>query len=573
MQDETSRRAGPTRRDVIVGAGVSALALTAGTGLAQRPAVAGGVVFEDRSGRGVRRTEDPGIAGVLVSNGRDVVRTDAEGRWRLPVAAGDNLFLIKPPNWATSVGPGGIPRFSYLHQPHGTPPTVRWRHQGVAPTGPLPASIDFPLRRQDESGSFEALLLADTQPESDAELAYLREDIINRALALGAAFAINHGDVVADDLSLYPRYLRLLGATGIPWHHCPGNHDMNSDARDDSTSRETWKRIFGPRHYAFQYARATFILLDNVYYRGYNPGQPRSGTYCGRIGEDQLQFVRNVLAQVPPEQLVVLSMHIPLVTHQDPVNPANNTADHRALLALLSGRAHTVSFSGHMHVSEHHHLGAEHGFTGPGRHHHQVLAAASGSWWGGPRDLSGMPSAVCPDGTPNGFHVLSVDGARHETRFVPAAGKGAAQLRVFVDSPDRDNTGASARHGHRGGAVGGPIDAAALEAHHLIVNVFDGGPATQVVYEIAGPGRSEVRMQHTAMADPYVAELFAANPATLKPWVRAVPSSHLWKAPLPVGLQPGAHRLTVRARKDCGREEVAHVVLEVAAPNGAAGSS
>ena len=77
--------------------------------------------------------------------------------------------------------------------------------------------------------------------------------------------------------------------------------------------------MFGPRHYAFQYAGATFIMLDNVYYFGHKPGRPKSGHYCGLIGERQLQFVRSVLAHVPPEQLVVLSMHIPLVNYLDPV--------------------------------------------------------------------------------------------------------------------------------------------------------------------------------------------------------------------------------------------------------------
>ena len=252
---------------------------------------------------------------MLVSNGRDVMRTDADGRWRLPVADGDSLFVIKPAHWTTPIGPGGIPRFSYLHQPHGTPATPP--HPGVAPTGRCPPPSIFPCGARTRA-PVRGLLLADTQPENDAELTYLRDDIVAGTLGIGAAFAINHGDVVSDDLSLYPRYLRLLGATGIPWHHCPGNHDMNSDARDDRHSRETWKRIFGPRHYAFQYGGATFLVLDNVYYFGYNPGSPLSGTYCGRIGEEQLRFVRNVLAHVPQQQLIVLSMHIPLTTYQDP---------------------------------------------------------------------------------------------------------------------------------------------------------------------------------------------------------------------------------------------------------------
>ncbi len=523
MQDEGMRRAGPTRREVILGAGVSALALTATRGLAEAPSVASGSVFEDRSGTGIRRAAiraSPAYSSPTAATSCAPTPTGAGG-CRSPTATACSSSSRRTGRrpW----GPAASRASPHLHQPD----AARW-----------PAIDRFPLRRQPESARFEALLLADPQPENHAELAYLRDGIIAATLPIGAQFAIVHGDVVGDDHSLYPRYLRLLAATGIPWHHCPGNHDMDLDARDDHTSRETWKRVFGPRHYAFQHAGATFLVLDNVHYRGWNPGRPLSGTYCGRIGAEQLAFVRNVLAHVPPEELIVLSMHIPLTTCNDPANPADTTADTRALLALLSGRPHTVSFSGHMHTAEHHYLGADHGFAGPGRHHHQVLAAASGSWWGGPRDGSGMPIAVCPDGTPNGFHVLSVDGPRYATRFVPAAGKGPQQLRVLVD------------------------------AHALIVNVFDGGPATAVTCQVAGSGGTEVALQRTQMADPYAAELIAAHPATFKSWVRAVASSHVWRAPLPAGLAPGAHRVTVRARQPGGAEHVAHIVLEVAAPSG-----
>src|SRR5215468_2562686 len=381
MQWGATRRVGLTRRQVMAAASASALTLTTGTGQAAPEQVASGSVFEDLEGRGKRGRASRGIAGVLVSNGRDVVKTDSEGRWRLAVKEGDSLFVIKPPHWGTPLAPGGVPQFSYLHQPRGSPKDIAWRHAGVAETGPLPPSIDFPLVRQIESSRFEVLLFADTQPENGLELGFLRDDIIAGALGSGAAFGINHGDVVFDDLSLYPRYLRLLSATGIPWHHCPGNHDINSQARDDRSSRETWKRVFGPRHYAFQHAGATFILLDNVHYFGDNPGAPGSGAYCGLMGERQLQFVRNVLAQVPREHLVVLSMHIPLLTYQDPYKTADNTADRNSLLDLLAARPHTVSFSGHMHLTEHHYLTGDGTHGNLGSHHHQVLAAASGGWW------------------------------------------------------------------------------------------------------------------------------------------------------------------------------------------------
>lgn len=553
MPNDDGRRMRPTRRAVMAAAGASTLALTTGVSVARASVVANGHVFHDRSGTGVRRLGDPGVGDVLVSNGRDVVRTDADGRWRLPVADGDSLFVIKPPHWATPAGAGGVPTFSYLHQPYGSRGDVAYRHPAVAPTGELPVSIDFPLRRREESARFDVLLTADTQPQNAAELAYLRDDIITATLGCGAAFGINHGDVVFDDLSLYPRYLQILGASGIPWHHCAGNHDMNLEAPDDASSRETWKRVFGPRHYAFQHAGAAFIMLDNVHYFGHNPGTAQSGRYCGRIGVRQLQFVRNVLAHLPVDTLAVLSMHIPLVNYQDATSPADNTADRHALLQLISSRPHSVSFAGHMHATEHHYLGSEHGFAGAGPHHHHVLTAASGGWWGGPKDGRGIPSADSEDGTPNGFHVLSVDGHRYTTRYVPAAGKASAQLRAVVAGPGWRSTGASA------------ISPEEVGGSELIVNVFDGGPQSRVSYTIGGAGGPPIAMRRVALPDPYVADLFAAHAATQKSWVRAVPSSHIWAAPLPAGLESSGHCISVEASDEYGRRLTTHLVLEIGA--------
>ena len=562
MQNGATWRAGLTRRQMMAAAGASALTLTTSSSQAAPARVASGSVFEDLEGRGKRGRGSRGIAGVMVSNGRDVVKTDPEGRWRLGVSEGDSLFVIKPPHWGTPLAPTSVPQFSYLHQPRGSAKDIAWHHAGVAETGPLPPSIDFPLVRQQESTHFEVLLFADTQPQNRVELGYLRDDIIAGALGTRAAFGINHGDVVFDDLSLYPRYLQLLGATGIPWHHCPGNHDINMEARDDRSSRETWKRVFGPRHYAFQFAGATFILLDNVYYFGDNPGTPRNGAYCGRIGERQLQFVRNVLAHVPREHLIVVSMHVPLLTYQDPSKAADNTADRDSLLRLLAARPHTVSFSGHMHLTEHHYL-CDGSAGSNGHHHHQVLAAASGGWWGGPHDGRGIPSADSPDGSPNGYHILAVDDARYSTRFVPATGKTSRQLRAVVNSPSARQAAAVWADAHSRA----PIPACELVACELVVNVFDGGPRTRVSYVIGGRP-AHVPMQRQAICDPFVAQLFARSGATQKPWVQAVPSSHVWTAGLPCDLAMGAHRIEVRAVDEYGRERVQQLLLEVG-PRGA----
>jgi hypothetical protein len=132
----------PTRRDVLAGAAV--LALTATPALAQGATARGTVFDADSSPR-------RGVPGVMVSNGREVVKTGADGSWSLPVGDGDSVFVIKPSGWALPVDPAtNLPHFAYVHAPSGSP-DLGFRFAGLAPTGPLPASIDFALRRTQET--------------------------------------------------------------------------------------------------------------------------------------------------------------------------------------------------------------------------------------------------------------------------------------------------------------------------------------------------------------------------------------------------------------------------------------
>src|SRR5205807_2561816 len=68
-----------SRRELVKGGAAAALTFAA-TSAAVAPSAAQGatvtgIVFEDRSGTGRRQAGDPGVAGVLVSNGREVART------------------------------------------------------------------------------------------------------------------------------------------------------------------------------------------------------------------------------------------------------------------------------------------------------------------------------------------------------------------------------------------------------------------------------------------------------------------------------------------------------------------
>jgi len=253
------------------------------------------------------------------------------------------------------------------------------------------------------------IVFADPQPESALEVDFIRDDVVNALIGSSAAFGMTIGDIMHDDLSLYPRLNRIIGQIGLPWYNIGGNHDLNYEAPSAKYSRETFKRIYGPPYYAFEYGGALFLMLDNVNYLGFDAAKPGGqGKYEGRFGQRQVDFIANVLNKFPPDKLVVACMHIPLQTYLDSANPEMNTSDRGDFLKLLAGRPHTVSLSGHTHTTEHHYFSVESGFSGPSPHHHHVMTTVSGSWWSGPYDHRGIAVADSRDGSPNGFHVLSI---------------------------------------------------------------------------------------------------------------------------------------------------------------------
>lgn len=71
-----------------------------------------GIVYENRSRAGTRQANDPGIADILVSNGRDVVRTDSDGRYRLPISDEGLVFVIKPEGFSVPLDSDNLPRFT-----------------------------------------------------------------------------------------------------------------------------------------------------------------------------------------------------------------------------------------------------------------------------------------------------------------------------------------------------------------------------------------------------------------------------------------------------------------------------
>ncbi|MEO1717341.1 MAG: calcineurin-like phosphoesterase family protein [Planctomycetota bacterium] len=565
----------------------STLAITiAVAGFAIGQDQASGTVYLDANGDQVRQASESGIEGVAVTNGVQVVRTDADGRYSLPVTDDTIISVIKPAGHQVPLNEHGLPQFHYIHKPQGSPDDG-YLFAGVEPTGPLPESIDFPLVRVDEPTAFSVIVFGDPQPYTLEQMDHFRADVIDPQLSPGgigpernihgALFGISLGDLVGDNLDLFQPLNEAQGLLGVPWYNVYGNHDMNFLAGDlsltahdpDRYADETYERVYGPPSFAFQYGDAHFIVLDNVIYQGFDgmrdtdlPGWPNyqrpvTSNYRGGLRADQIEFVRNYLAVVPTDDLVVLAFHVPIEgggVHRIP--------EQRALFEALSSHPHTFSMSGHTHIQRHWFFGPEHGYTAepvnqhnrefPARfdrpvHHHLNAVTASGSWFRGAPDEYNRPHTQMADGAPNGYTLLHVDGNRYTTD-IRAARRRADHLMSTHLADDLT----------------------------LTVNVFNGAEGDTVRMRLladsgtpdAGTG-AWTTMEHTIKIDPHVSTVFdreQAIPAEIRGYrtvARPKDSHHVWTAELSAGLSSGTHVVEIEHLDLYGTPHREHITFRI----------
>ncbi len=473
-----------------------------------------GVVYDDRNGNQMRDAGESGVAGIKVSNQELVTLTDEEGRWALPGTDDCIFFVIKPSGWAAPLNEHRLPQFYYIHKPAGSPKAL---HAGVAPTGPLPESIDFPLSRQTEPDRFKAIFFGDPQPRDQKEIDYIAHDVIEELVGTDAKFGVTLGDILFDGLQLFGSMNATVALVGVPWYNVIGNHDINRDAPTDELSDETFESVYGPAYYSFDYGKVHFIVLDDVNHLG------KGKKYKGGLGEKQLAFIKNDLESVPDEQLVVLMMHIPL----------GGVQDKEELFRLIEKRPYTLSISGHTHWQAHQFMDAKDGWRGEEPHHHIVNVTVSGSWWKGAKDELGIPHTMMRDGAPNGYSMITFDG--HEATFDFKVARSPEDYQMNIHAPEL-------------------VERKDLGKAWVYVNVFAGSSRSTVEMRVAGGNWVKLK-KHVAKDPYYVAvrereiKLNPDAPALNSP----TDSDHLWRGHLPAGTKAGTHLIEVKTTDMYGR--------------------
>ncbi len=170
--------------------------------------IAKGRVFSDTNGNGKLDRGESGLAGVGVSNGRNVVQTKQDGSYEIPVDADSIVFVIKPTGFSTPADEDHLSKFYYIHKPEGSPKDLKF--PGVPPTGQLPAQIDFPLTKTTEASAFNVIFFGDPQPRDQKEIDFIAHDVVEGLIGSDAAFGVTLGDILFDDLSLFKSLNRTV---------------------------------------------------------------------------------------------------------------------------------------------------------------------------------------------------------------------------------------------------------------------------------------------------------------------------------------------------------------------------
>ncbi|MEX0686972.1 MAG: calcineurin-like phosphoesterase C-terminal domain-containing protein [Balneolales bacterium] len=481
-----------------------------------------GMVCEDVQFNGVCDPDKPGISDIMVSNQREVVRTDSNGRYRLPIEEDMIIFITKPSGYDLPLNEENLPQFYYIHQPKGSP---ELEYQGIEPTGSLPESVDFALISSEFKSSFTATILTDPTLQ-ERVFPFYRDGIISEIGNSNADLTIVIGDMMANDLSHFPRYNKIMATLDTPVYNIVGNHDVNFNI-ENRYAKETFKSYYGPSYFSFDYGDVHFISLDNI-----DMVDEDGGAYRGYLNKSQLEWVKNDLQYVSEDKLLVLLAHIPLYSG-DTDTRSNNTVNRRDLYELLDDRDRVLFLCGHRHVIYQHFLDEEHGRKNPNPIHHHSLGVAAGSWWRGPENKNGIPIATMSDGVPNGYHIFTFEGNTYKDLFKPAGLSKDYQMRI--EMPDRSLT------------------VAEVAETDLIVNVFNGTKYSFVGFRINDNSEWIQMEQQQEYQSPFVER---------SGWMKPNTNHHIWKASLPL-MDKGVHRITVWTRDMYGQEFKQNKILEI----------
>lgn len=234
-----------------------------------------GRVFIDKNKNGVVDKDDKPLENVMVSDGLHVVKTSADGYFRLPGHTKERFIFIT------------------------TPSGYKTDNKHYIPIDKERTTYNFGLQPYDggiqKDGKHRFIHISDTEIFNTDR----HEDWINNLRGYArnedAAFIMHTGDICYEKGLREHINLMNTNNMGCPVFYCIGNHDLINNPRGEALFEE----IYGPAFYSFDVGNTHYIvtpMLEGDYAPSYSK-------------EDVYQWLKNDLRQTPLGKPVIIFNH------------------------------------------------------------------------------------------------------------------------------------------------------------------------------------------------------------------------------------------------------------------------
>ena len=373
------------------------------------------------------------IAGVSVSDGFRVVTTDANGYYEMNDVTKDTwyIYISLPAEYEVPINEFGQPCF-YKPYPSNSP------------------QYDFtltPLAGGKEK-KFAFFAIGDPQVRNTTQFNRFNTEAVpaikkhsQDVKASGInCYGMTLGDIIANSDGTNTESLRddmrdafAVSQAGLPVFQTYGNHDntyygdgvvISADERSSTfelKAQRNYEAIFGPVDYSFNRGDVHIVSMRNIVYQHAD----KSGKYAEGFLKHQYEWLKQDLAVVPKDKMVILCVHAPIFR-----NTGNYVEQVEDLLNEFQ-EAHIVS--GHTHYSRNFEYAVEEANGPHTKLYDHNVGALCGVWWRG--------NIAC-DGAPTGYNVFVCDG----NKFVES---------YFMGVNEGMNTKDKQMRLHRGNAITG----------------------------------------------------------------------------------------------------------------------
>ena len=371
------------------------------------------------------------VAGVQVSDGRQIVLTDARGRYSMKTDKADSIVFITTPS-------------GYIAEPIDPVRPGFWQ---LLTEKPCKTEVhDFNLVPQDQNG-YSVIFITDCHLADDPSrncLERFRKDVLpvvkreyEAAAAKGPVYTMNLGDFSHDrywyDFDFNEADAeRFLVSCGYPSpvYTVTGNHDNDGAVaglgeRTDFVSAWNYRHTWGPGCYSVNIGGDHWIFMDTVEYINDGDVDKRHKNINGkrnyrcRILDKDIEWLRKDLQYVRKDSRIFLCTHVPLFN--DAFKSERLEDGQVAVLDEVFKDYPTVYvYSGHTHK----HLNSSSGKYP--RFKQFIFAATSGNMWNHPEGYQAIES----DSSDQAINVMDCRESDPRPRFVHITGVGK-MLRAY----------------------------------------------------------------------------------------------------------------------------------------------